>query len=98
MNAAETSASSAMADCTPLAVVSRSVTTAEIDTFIKDVSTTRTNMAAASRIIRRRLPGPRVHCLRLVGYSWRPFDFWCSARRVETTLSISRTVTRVAAR
>src|SRR5215213_6349162 len=49
MNAAETSASSAMADCTPLAVVSRSLTTAEIDTFIRDVSTTRTNIAAASR-------------------------------------------------
>src|SRR6476659_7734492 len=49
MNAADTSASSAMADCTPLTVVSRSLTTAAIDTFITDVSTTRTNMAAASR-------------------------------------------------
>src|SRR6478609_1472245 len=48
MNAADTSASSAMADCTPLTVVSRSLTTAEIDTFITEVSTTRTNMAAAS--------------------------------------------------
>src|SRR6478735_8760416 len=57
MKAAETSASSAMADCTPLAVVSRSVMTAEIDTFIKEVSTTRTNIAMASRSIRRRLPG-----------------------------------------
>src|SRR6478735_11410940 len=56
MKAAETSASSAMADCTPLAVVSRSVMTAEIDTFIKEVSTTRTNIAMASRSIRRRLP------------------------------------------
>ena len=55
MNAAETSASSAMADCTPLAVVSRSVMTAEIDTFISDVSTTRTNIAAASSSISRRL-------------------------------------------
>src|SRR6185312_17569640 len=50
MNAAETSASSAIADCTPLAVVSRSWTTAEIETFISDVSTTSTNIAIASRI------------------------------------------------
>ena len=48
MKAADTSASSAMADCTPLTVVSRSWTTAEIDTFITEVSTTRTNMAMAS--------------------------------------------------
>ena len=59
MNAAETSASSAIADCTPLAVVSRSVMTAEIDTFISDVSTTRTNIAIASRTISRRLPPTR---------------------------------------
>src|SRR4051794_2594245 len=58
MNAAETRASSAIADCTPLAVVSRSLTTAEIDTFIRDVSTTSTNIAAASSTIRRRLPDP----------------------------------------
>ncbi len=58
MNAAETSASRAMADWTPLAVVSRSVMTAEIDTFIRDVSTTRTNIAAASSSISRRLPEP----------------------------------------
>ena len=44
-----------MADCTPLAVVSRSVITAEIETFISDVSTTRTNIAMASKTIRRRL-------------------------------------------
>ena len=50
MNAAETSASSAIADWTPLAVVSRSCTTAEIETFISDVSTTSTNIAIASRI------------------------------------------------
>ena len=50
MNAAETSASSAIADCTPLTVASRSSTTAEIDTFISDVSTTSTNIAIASRI------------------------------------------------
>src|SRR3954454_18894882 len=56
MNAADTSASSAIADWTPLAVVSRSVMTAEIDTFIKDVSKTRTNIAIARRIISRRLP------------------------------------------
>ena len=37
-----------MADWTPLTVVSRSLTTAEIDTFITEVSTTRTNMAMAS--------------------------------------------------
>jgi hypothetical protein len=49
MKAAETSASRAIADCTPLAVVSRSCTTAEIDTFIRDVSTTRTNIAIARR-------------------------------------------------
>ena len=50
MNAADTSASSAIADCTPLTVVSRSSTTDEIDTFISDVSTTSTNIAIASRI------------------------------------------------
>ena len=58
MNAAETSASSAIADWTPLTVVSRSLTTAEIDTFINDVSTTRTNIAIASRMPRRRSLGP----------------------------------------
>ena len=49
MNAADTSASSAIADWTPLTVVSRSSTTDEIDTFISDVSTTSTNIAIASR-------------------------------------------------
>ena len=53
MNAADTSASSAIADWTPLTVVSRSSTTAEIDTFISDVSTTSTNIAIASRIASR---------------------------------------------
>ena len=48
MNAAETNASRAIADCTPLTVVSRSATTAEIETFISDVSKTSTNIAAAS--------------------------------------------------
>ena len=57
MNAAETSASRAIADCTPLTVVSRSSTTAEIDTFISEVSTTRTNMAIASRTPSRVAPG-----------------------------------------
>ena len=61
MNAAETSASSAIADWTPLTVVSRSSTTAEIETFISDVSTTSTNIAIDSRIgeplIARRLLG-----------------------------------------
>ena len=56
MNAAETSASSAIADWTPLTVVSRSRTTAEIETFISDVSTTSTNIAIASRIARRESP------------------------------------------
>src|SRR3954469_24342442 len=56
MNAAETSASSAIADCTPLAVVSRARTTAEIETFISDVSTTSTNIAIASRIATRLSP------------------------------------------
>src|SRR5690242_18099089 len=56
MNAAETSASSAMADWTPLTVVPRSFTTAEIDTFMIDVSTTRTNIAIASRIASRGFP------------------------------------------
>src|SRR6478609_506797 len=50
MNAADTSASSAIVDWTPLTVVSRSLTTAEIDTFMIDVSTTNTNIAIASKI------------------------------------------------
>ena len=56
MNAAETSASVAIADWTPLAVASRSCTTAEMDTFISDVSTTRTNIAIASSTARRVSP------------------------------------------
>src|ERR1700745_1735632 len=56
MNAAETSASSAIADWTPLAVVSRSWTTAEIETFISEVSTTSTNIAIASSTATRRSP------------------------------------------
>ena len=50
MNAADTSASIATAACTPLTVVSRSSTTAEIDTFMNDVSMTNTNIAAARKI------------------------------------------------
>ena len=57
MNAADTSASNAIADCTPLTVVSRSCTTAAIDTFINEVSTTSTNIAIASRIANRRFSG-----------------------------------------
>jgi hypothetical protein len=52
MKAAETSASIATAACTPLTVVSRSRTTAEIETFISDVSMTNTNIAAANRMAR----------------------------------------------
>ena len=58
MNAAETSASSAIADWTPLTVVSRSRTTAEIETFINEVSTTNTNIAIASSKARRWLLPP----------------------------------------
>ena len=50
MKAAETSASIATAAWTPLTVVSRSCTTAEIETFMNDVSMTNTNIAAARKI------------------------------------------------
>ena len=56
MNAAETRASSAIALWTELTVVSRSSTTAAIETFISDVSTTSTNIAAASTSDSRVLP------------------------------------------
>jgi hypothetical protein len=56
MKAADTNASSAIADCTPLTVVLRSLTTAEIETFINEVSTTSTNIAIASRRASRRFP------------------------------------------
>ena len=72
MNAAETSASRAIADCTPLAVVCRSLMTAEIDTFIRDVSTTRTNMATARSRARLRVP-----CVALLGLGVRR---GCSSR------------------
>src|SRR3954469_21794898 len=63
MNAAETSASSAIADWTPLTVASRSSTTDEIDTFINEVSTTSTNIAIESRIGRRLLAAPSAAAL-----------------------------------
>src|SRR4051794_37516648 len=56
MNEADTSASSAIAPCTPLTVVPRSSTTFAIDTFISDVSTTSTNIAIASSTARCRPP------------------------------------------
>src|SRR4051794_22597402 len=56
MNAAETRASSAIALWTALTVVSRSRTTDAIDTFMSDVSTTSTNIAAASTSDSRELP------------------------------------------
>src|SRR6478735_8568276 len=58
MNAADTSASIATADWTPLTVVSRSSTTAEIDTLMNDVSITKTNIAAARRMPWRGVPPP----------------------------------------
>ena len=58
MKAADTRASKATADCTPLTVVSRSCTTAEIETFISDVSMTNTNIAIASRTPSRETPVP----------------------------------------
>ncbi len=66
INAAETRASSAIALWTELTVVWRSRTTAEIDTFINDVSTTRTNIAAAStndkRVFLATRPPPQLRC------------------------------------
>lgn len=48
INAADTSASSAIVDCRPLTVTPVSLTTAEIDTFMIEVSTTNTNIAIES--------------------------------------------------
>jgi hypothetical protein len=48
----------AIALWTELTVVSRSLTTAAIDTFISDVSTTSTNVAAASTSESREVPAP----------------------------------------
>ena len=58
MKAAETRASRATADWTPLTVVSRSSTTAEIETFMNDVSMTKTNIAIARRMPSRDAPAP----------------------------------------
>src|SRR4051812_42977850 len=67
MNAADTSASRAIADCTPLTVVSRSSTTEAIETFINDVSTTSTNIAIASRMPRRRSPPTAASVMGVAG-------------------------------
>src|SRR3954470_4684514 len=56
MNAADTNDSIATADWTPLTVVSKSRTTAEIETFMNEVSMTNTNIAIASTRASRRLP------------------------------------------
>ena len=53
-----------MADCTALAVVLRSLVTAEIDTFMSEVSTTSTNIAMESSTISRRLPEPATSTFR----------------------------------
>src|SRR6478735_4037563 len=60
MKAADTSASSAIALCTLLTSVWRSWTTALIDTFMIDVSTTSTNIAMLSSSARRGLPSEVV--------------------------------------
>src|SRR5215211_518027 len=56
MNAADTSASRAIADWTPLMNVSISSVVRDLDTTVSDVSTTSTNIAIASRMARRGLP------------------------------------------
>jgi len=54
--------------------------TAEVDTFIKDVSTTRTNIAAARRSISRGLPEP-PGSLRSSGLVlMSPFRLMCGVR------------------
>src|SRR4051812_14383848 len=73
MNAADTSASSAMADCTPETVVSRSRTTAEMETFMSEVSTTSTNIAIASRRGSKRL---RTGGLAVSGGSVAIWESW----------------------
>ncbi len=86
MNEAETRASRAIADCTPLTVVPMSWTTAEIDTFMMDVSTTNTNIAIASRRASRELPcvGPGTASPRRPGYGGIGVlsSLWRSARRI----------------
>src|SRR4051794_5660628 len=85
MNAADTRASSAIADCTPEVVVPRSWTTAEIDTFISEVSTTSTNIAMAKRRPRRwlRFAG-RVSGLSVaISAAWAEYCPTASSRRDE---------------
>ena len=79
MNAAETSASSAIADWTPLTVVSRSWTTAAIETFISDVSTTSTNIAIASR--RPQPPAPLLAVHRSGIFGLEPAGIDCRDQR-----------------
>src|SRR4029453_215672 len=67
MNAAETSASRAIADWTPLTVVSRSSTTAAIGRFTSDGSAKSPNIAIASRMARRGLPEPSSRTGELAG-------------------------------
>src|SRR3954462_13407842 len=82
MNAADTSASSATAACTPLAVVSRSRTTAEIDTFISEVSMTNTNIAIASSKPRRGVPDAGGEdTLRSISDPPAPRSEWRGTRR-----------------
>ena len=57
MNAADTRASRAIAAWMALTSVPRSATTAEIETFMIDVSTTSTNIAIANRMASRLVPG-----------------------------------------
>ena len=70
MNAAETRASSAIADWTPLTVVPRSWTTAEMDTFIRDVSTTSTNIAIASRSPSFETPAGAASACAVSAWAW----------------------------
>ena len=88
MNAAETSASSAIADWTLLTVVSRSAATAVIDTFMIEVSTTRTNIAIASRSGSRLLAVPAsgtlVFAPSVIGAAHVPDTVMFSAARHRT--------------
>ena len=88
MNAADTNASSAIAACTLLTVVSRSLTTDEIDTFISEVSTTSTNIAIASRTASLGLPefacsegcrcAPSLTCAAFKGFVFSHLSSACS--------------------
>src|SRR5215213_7556061 len=98
MNAAETSASSAIADWTPLTVVPRSLTTAEIDTFIIDVSITSTNIAIANKTASRELPvassGMLVLTVASIDVPCQPCRVASNPTRASTV--ISRSSTRIA--